>query len=62
MTENEERELLTLTRDNNTMLREIWTSLKMGDPNDDAKDFTMNILANLVANKLEGDGSNRRRN
>lgn len=35
------------------MLRDIWTSLKMGDPNDDVKDFTMNVLANLAANKVE---------
>lgn len=53
MTNNEEQELLTLTRDNNKMLRDIWTSLKMGDPNDDMKDFTMNIIANLAANKVE---------
>ena len=35
------------------MLRDIWTSLKMGDPNDDLKDFTMNVIANLAANKVE---------
>lgn len=53
MTDNEEKELLTLIRDNNKMLRDIWNSLKMGDPNDDAKDFIMNIVANLFANKIE---------
>lgn len=53
MTRNEEEELLTLIRDNNKMLRDIWTSLLHGDPNDDVKDFTMNILANLFANKIE---------
>lgn len=58
MTENEEKELLTLVRDNNKMLREIWTSLKQGDPNDDIKDFTMNVLANLAANKVEHLGQN----
>lgn len=53
MTNNEEKELLILTRDNNKMLRDIWISLKLGDPNDDMKDFTMNIIANLAANKVE---------
>ena len=53
MTRNEEQELLTLTRDNNKMLRDVWTSLKMGDPNDDAKDFIMNIVANMVASKID---------
>lgn len=52
MTENEEKELLTLTRDNNKMIRDIWTALIEGNPNDDLKDFVMNILANLVANKV----------
>lgn len=54
MNRNEEIELLALVRDNNRMLRDIWTSLKQGDPNDDVKDLMMNIVANLVANKMEG--------
>lgn len=62
MTDNEERELLTLARDNNKMLQDIWTSLKLGDPNDDAKDFVMNIIANLAANKLEGNVGTGQRN
>lgn len=53
MTLNEEKELLTLVRDNNKMLREIWTSLKQGDPNDDVKNFTMDVIANLTANKVK---------
>jgi len=53
MTHNEEQELLTLIRDNNKMIKEIWTSLKLGDPDDDLKDFIMNIVANLYANKLD---------
>lgn len=62
MTRNEEEELLTLTRDNNKMLRDIWTSLKQGDPNDDAKDFIMNIIANLAATNIEQNDTNGRRN
>lgn len=53
MTRNEEIELLTLTRDNNKMLKDLWNSLLHGDPNDDVKDFVMNIIANLFANKIE---------
>ena len=53
MTRNEEIELLTLIRDNNKMIKDIWTSLIQGNPNDDVKDFVMNIMANLFANKIE---------
>jgi len=44
MTENESNELLTLTRDNNKMLKDIWTILN--NPNNDIKDFMMNVIAN----------------
>ena len=46
MTENEFIELLTLTRDNNKMLKDIWTLLHQGSPNDDLKDFVINVIAN----------------
>ena len=59
MLRNEEEELLTLTRDNNKMLRDIWISLKEGDPNDDMKDFMMNVAANLAASKIEQNEPNR---
>ena len=44
MLRNEEEELLTLTRDNNKMLKDIWTILN--NPNNDIKDFIMNVIAN----------------
>ena len=44
MTLNEEQELLTLIRDNNKMLKDIWN--KLNNPNEDIKDFIMNIIAN----------------
>lgn len=50
MTKNEEQELLTLTRDNNKMLREIWTEIK--DPNGDLKNFIIDVFANLFAGKI----------
>ena len=58
MTQNEEQELLTLTRDNNKMLRDIWSILQ--DPNEDIKNFVMDVVANLTANKIENGKSNNR--
>ena len=57
MTRNEEEQILSLTKDNNKMLRDIWSILTKGTPNDDTKDFLVNIIANLIANKIEGYGS-----
>ena len=44
MTKNEEQELLSLVKDNNKMLKDIWTILN--NPNNDIKDFVMNVIAN----------------
>lgn len=44
MDENKLEELLTLTRNNNKMLKDIWTILN--NPNNDIKDFMMNVIAN----------------
>ena len=44
MDENKLEELLTLTRDNNKMLKDIWTILN--NPNNDIKDFIINVIAN----------------
>ena len=44
MTKNEEQELLSLVKDNNKMLKDIWTILN--NPNNDIKDFIMNVIAN----------------
>lgn len=51
MSINEEQELLTLVKDNNRMLREIWTTIKLGSPNDDLKDFIINVIANQIGNR-----------
>ena len=42
--ENKLEELLALTRDNNKMLKDIWTILN--NPSNDIKDFIMNVVAN----------------
>ena len=44
MSRSEEEELLSLMRDNNKMLKDIWTILN--NPNNDIKDFVMNVIAN----------------
>ena len=49
MTQNEEQELLFLTRDNNKMLKDIWTILN--NPNNDIKDFIMNVIANQIGGR-----------
>ena len=51
MTENEFIELLTLTKDNNKMLKDIWTLLHQGSSNDDLKDFVINVIANQFSRR-----------
>lgn len=49
MTLNEEQELLTLIRDNNKILKDIWTILN--NPNNDIKDFIINVIANQIGGR-----------
>lgn len=51
MTRSEEQELLELTRQNNELLRAILHLVQ----HDEANDFMTNIVANLLANKLDGN-------
>ena len=51
MSINEEQELLSLVRDNNKMIKEIWTLLYMENPNDDIKNFIMNVIANQIGGR-----------
>lgn len=48
MTNNEFDELLILVKDNNRMLKDIWTLLYQGSPNDDFKNFMINVIANNI--------------
>lgn len=50
MTLNEEQELLTLVKDNNRILKNIWTFLQ--SLNDDLKDFIINIIANQIGGRI----------
>ena len=49
MDKNELEELLTLTRDNNKMIKDIWTILN--NPNNDIKDFIINVIANQIGGR-----------
>lgn len=51
MTLNEEQELLSVVKDNNKMIKEIWTLLYTESPNDDFKNFMINVLANQIGGK-----------
>lgn len=51
MTQNEEQELLSLIKDNNKMLKDIWILLHTGSPNDDFKDFLINVIANQIGGR-----------
>lgn len=52
MTYTEEKELLELVRENNTLLKQILIYVR----HDDANDFMTNILANIIGNRLDGGG------
>ena len=51
MTRSEEQELLELIRQNNWLLRAILRLVQ----HDEANDFTHNLIANLIANRMEGN-------
>lgn len=51
MIRSEEQELLELTRQNNELLRAILRFVQ----HDEGNDFMTNIIANLIANKMEGN-------
>jgi hypothetical protein len=59
MTPVEEDDMYAKIKDIHKMVKDIWISLIEGDPKDDIKDFTLNILANLFANKVESKGLNK---
>ena len=58
MTYTEEQELLELTRQNNQLLRAILQLVQ----HDEADDVMTNIVANLIANKMEGNTYAQRSN
>lgn len=56
MSHEEEQELLTLTRDNNRMLREIISYINLKDSQADSEnlnDFLRNILANIISTNMD---------
>jgi len=56
MSYEEEQELLTLTRDNNRMLREIISYINLKDSqanSENLNDFLRNILANMISTNMD---------
>ena len=51
MTHTEEQELLQLTKENNELLKLILQFVYK----DEGNDFMTNIIANLIANQMEGN-------
>ena len=49
MDENKLEELVALIRDNNKMLKDIWTILN--NPNSDIKNFIINVVANQIGGR-----------
>lgn len=58
MTYDEERELLKLVKENNMLLKAILKFVH----HDEANDFFTNIMANLIANQMEGNTYAQRSN
>ena len=57
MTHEEEQELLTLTKENNILLKTILCYVKR----DEADDFITNIIANVIGNRIDGGAAYARR-
>lgn len=49
MSEQEEKDLIRKVQENNLMLKQIVQYLNTND----AKDFSMNVLANIISNRFE---------
>lgn len=56
MTKQEEERLLKLAQENNYMLRQIvcFINQQFGQ-NKDVKAFSLNLLADIIGNKMQGD-------
>ena len=54
MTPEQEAQLLRETHENNIMLRSIVEFINKQLINKDIKDFGLNVIANIVGNKIDG--------
>jgi len=52
MTQDEEKQLLKEVHENNIMLRSIIRYLNMQSCTKEQKDFFMNLVANVIGNKI----------
>lgn len=51
MTQLEQDDMYSKIKDIHRMVSDIWTSLKQGSPNDDLKDFIINVIANQIGRR-----------
>ena len=51
MTDLEFDDMYSKIKDIHKMVSEIWISLKQGNPDDDVKDFIINVIANQFGRK-----------
>jgi len=62
MTENEEKELLRLTKENNFILKQLYSYFSIQSANannENIEDFFRNIMANIISNSpLKGNDTN----
>lgn len=54
MTAEQEAQLIRETHENNIMLRSIIEFINKQLVNKDLKDFSLNVIANIVGNKIDG--------
>ena len=54
MTPEQEVQLIREVHENNLMLRNIIAYINAQAQNKDLKDFSMNVIANIVGNKIDG--------
>jgi len=52
---SQEQDLLKLARENNYMLRQIVCFMNQQIKNEDSKSFGINVLANILSNKITGE-------
>jgi hypothetical protein len=51
MTQLEQDDMYSKIKDIHKMISDIWVSLKQGNPNDDVKDFIINVIANQIGGR-----------
>ena len=51
MIQLEQDDMYSKIKDIHRMVSDIWIALKQGNPNDDLKDFIINVIANQIGRR-----------